>query len=160
MEAAIFAAGCFWGVEHIFMQVRGVVKTRVGYTGGDSENPTYPEVCTGFTGHAEAVRVEYDPSLVSYEELLDYFWRLHDPTQLNRQGPDMGTQYRSAVFYHNEEQKKAAEKSKEQFDKSGVFSKKAVTEIKPAGIFYDAEEYHQDYFNKNPGRSCHVLRPA
>jgi methionine-S-sulfoxide reductase len=157
-RAATFAAGCFWGVEHILQQVKGVVKTTVGYTGGNSESPTYGEVCAGLTGHAEAVRVEFDPSEVSYEQLLDYFWRLHDPTQLNRQGPDVGTQYRSAVFYHNEEQKKTAEQSKARFDSSGVFSKKAVTEIKPAGAFYDAEEYHQDYINKNPGRSCHVLR--
>ncbi|OHD66172.1 MAG: peptide-methionine (S)-S-oxide reductase [Spirochaetes bacterium RBG_13_51_14] len=157
-EAATFAAGCFWGVEHIFKGVKGVVKTTVGYTGGGMENPTYRNVSTGNTGHAEAVRVEYDPSVISYDELLNYFWRLHDPTQLNRQGPDIGTQYRSVIFYHNQEQKRAAEKSKEQFDRSGVFSKKTVTEIKPAGAFYDAEEYHQDYFNKNPGRSCHILR--
>ncbi len=157
-ELATFAAGCFWGVEHIFKKVKGVVKTTVGYTGGTIEHPGYWDVSSGETGHAEAVLVEYDPSVITYEELLDYFWRLHDPTQLNRQGPDIGTQYRSAIFYHNEAQKKAAEKSKEKFDRSGVFNKKAVTEIKPAGTFYDAEEYHQDYFEKNPGRSCHILR--
>ncbi len=157
-ERATFAAGCFWGVEHIFKKVKGVVKTRVGYTGGSTEHPGYYDVASGKTGHAEAVLVEYDPSAVAYEELLDYFWRLHDPTQLNRQGPDIGTQYRSAIFYHSEEQKKAAEKSKEKFDRSGVFSKKTVTQIVPAGTFYDAEEHHQDYFGKNPGRSCHILR--
>jgi peptide-methionine (S)-S-oxide reductase len=157
-QMATFAAGCFWGVEHILKQVNGVVKTRVGYAGGSMDHPGYRDVCTGTTGHAEAVRVEFDPSVISYEELLDYFWRLHDPTQLNRQGPDLGTQYRSVIFYHNAEQKKTAEKSKEKFDKSGIFSKKTVTEIRQAGAFYDAEEYHQDYIAKNPGRSCHVLR--
>lgn len=157
-ETATFAAGCFWGVEHLFKGIRGVLKTRVGYTGGRTDNPTYRDVSTGTTGHAEAVQVEYDPSVISYRELLDYFWRLHDPTQLNRQGPDIGTQYRTALFYHNEEQRTTAEKSKEDFDRSGVFRTKAVTEIKPAGKFYDAEEYHQDYFGKNQGRSCHILR--
>ena len=157
-ELATFAAGCFWGVEHIFKKVRGVAKTTVGYTGGTTEHPGYWDVSSGDTGHAEAVQVEYDPAVITYEELLDYFWRLHDPTQLNRQGPDIGTQYRSAIFYHNEEQKKAAEKSKEKFDRSGVFKKTAVTEIRPAGKFYVAEEHHQDYFGKNPGRSCHILR--
>lgn len=159
-EVATFAAGCFWGVEHIFKDVKGVVSTRVGYTGGATEHPGYRDVSTGATGHAEAVRVEYDPSVITYQELLDYFWRLHDPTQLNRQGPDVGTQYRSVIFYHNEAQKKAAEQSKEKFNRSGVFARKVVTEIVPAGTFYDAEEYHQDFFGKNPGRpSCHILRP-
>lgn len=158
-EIAIFAAGCFWGVEHIFRQVKGVRETRVGYTGGTTKNPGYRDVSSSATGHAEAVRVVYDPSVVTYGELLDIFWRLHDPTQLNRQGPDVGTQYRSAVFYTNDAQRKEAERSKEAFDRSGVFSKKAVTEITKAGTFYDAEEYHQDYLGKNPGRSCHVLRP-
>lgn len=158
-ELATFAAGCFWGVEHIFKELKGVVKTRVGYTGGKTEHPGYRDVSSGDTGHAEAILIEYDPSVITYEELLGYFWRLHDPTQLNRQGPDTGTQYRSVIFYHTEEQRKAAELSREQFDRSGVFSKKAVTQIVPAGAFYDAEEYHQDYFGKNPGRSCHMLRP-
>lgn len=158
-ETATFAAGCFWGVEHIFKGIRGVVKTRVGYTGGKTERPGYRDVCSGETGHAEAVLVEFDPKVISYDELLGYFWRLHDPTQVNRQGPDIGTQYRSAIFYHTEEQRKAAERSREEFDRSGVFPKKAATQIVPAGAFYDAEEYHQDYFGKNPGRSCHVLRP-
>ncbi len=157
-ETAIFAAGCFWGVEHIFKNVKGVVRTRAGYTGGRTDNPAYREVSTGLTGHAEAVKVEYDPAVVTYGQLLDYFWRLHDPTQLDRQGPDIGTQYRSAVFYMNEEQRTEAERSKERFDRSGVFSKKAVTKIVPAGTFYDAEEYHQDYAGKNPGRACHFLR--
>jgi peptide methionine sulfoxide reductase msrA/msrB len=158
-ELATFAAGCFWGVEHIFKGLKGVVKTRVGYTGGKTEHPGYHDVSSGDTGHAEALLIEYDPSVITYEELLGYFWRLHDPTQLNRQGPDIGTQYRSAIFYHTEEQRKAAERSREHFDRSGVFSTKAVTQIVPAGAFYDAEEYHQDYFGKNPGRSCHMLRP-
>jgi peptide methionine sulfoxide reductase msrA/msrB len=158
-EAATFAAGCFWGVEHILKGVKGVVKTRVGYTGGTTEHPGYRDVCSGETGHAEAVHVEFDPKVISYEELLGYFWRLHDPTQLNRQGPDTGTQYRSVIFYHTDEQRKIAEASREKFDKSGVFPKKAATRIEPAGAFYDAEEYHQDYFGKNPGRSCHFLRP-
>ena len=136
-----------------------MVKTRVGYTGGTTEHPGYRDVCSGETGHAEAVRVEFDPNVITYEELLGYFWRLHDPTQLNRQGPDIGTQYRSAIFYHSEEQREAAERSRDQFDRSGVFGAKAVTQIVPAGPFYDAEEYHQDYFGKNPGRSCHLLRP-
>jgi peptide methionine sulfoxide reductase msrA/msrB len=158
-EIATFAAGCFWGVEHILKGIKGVVKTRVGYTGGKTEHPGYRDVSSGDTGHAEAIRIEYDPSVITYEELLGYFWRLHDPTQLDRQGPDIGTQYRSAIFYHTEEQRKAAESSRERFDRSGVFPKKAVTKIVPAGAFYDAEEYHQDYFGKNPGRSCHMLRP-
>ncbi len=157
-ETAIFAAGCFWGVEHIFRQVKGVRETRVGYTGGMVKNPVYREVSSGITGHAEAVRVAYDPAIVTYEELLDYFWRLHDPTQLNRQGPDIGTQYRSAIFYLNDGQRRAAEKSKDAFDRSGVFRKKASTEIVMAGTFHDAEEYHQDYLGKNPGRYCHSLR--
>ncbi len=158
-ETATFAAGCFWGVEHILKEIKGVVKTRAGYSGGKTRHPGYRDVSSGETGHAEAVQVEFDPKLISYEELLGYFWRLHDPTQLNRQGPDIGTQYRSVIFYHTEEQRKAAEASREKFDKSGVFQKKAATQIVPSGEFYDAEEYHQDYFGKNPGRSCHILRP-
>jgi peptide-methionine (S)-S-oxide reductase len=156
---ATFAGGCFWGVEHIFGQIKGVVRTRVGYTGGDTDNPGYEDVSSGDTGHAEAVLVEFDPAVVTYEELLGYFWRLHDPTQLNRQGPDTGTQYRSVIFYHNEEQRKAAVLSRDEFDRSGVFAKKTVTEIKPAGKFYDAEDYHQRYLEKNPWRrSCHIMR--
>ena len=158
LQTATFAAGCFWGVESLFKQTRGVVETTVGYTGGTSPNPTYRQVCTGITGHAEAVLVKYDAKIVSYEELLSLFWRMHDPTTQNRQGPDVGTQYRSAIFYHNEEQRKAAERSKEEFDRSGVYMNKATTQIVPASTFYAAEEYHQDYFEKQGGGACHVLR--
>lgn len=157
-EKATFAAGCFWGVEALFKQVKGVLETTVGYTGGTTSNPTYRQVCTGITGHAEAVQIKYDPSVVSYEELLSIFWRMHDPTTPNRQGPDTGTQYRSAIFYHNEEQRKAAELSREKFDRSGVYTNRAVTQIVPASTFYAAEEYHQDYFEKQGGRACHTLR--
>jgi peptide methionine sulfoxide reductase msrA/msrB len=158
LHTATFAAGCFWGVEDILKKINGVIETTVGYTGGKTENPTYKTVCSGKTGHAEAVQVKYDPDLISYEELLDYFWRLHNPTTKNRQGADVGSQYRSAIYYHSEEQKIAAQKSKIKFDKSGVFKDKAVTEIVHASIFYPAEEYHQDYFEKNGGRVCHILR--
>ncbi len=157
-EMATFAAGCFWGVEHILKGIDGVLETTVGYTGGHTENPTYREVCTGTTGHAEAVQVSYNPEKVSYQELLSYFWRLHNPTTKNRQGVDVGSQYRSAVFYHTEEQRKAAELSKRDFDASKVFKERAVTEIVPAKTFYKAEEYHQDYFTKNGGHVCHILR--
>jgi len=157
-ELATFAAGCFWGVESLFTQVKGVLETTVGYTGGTMINPTYRQVCTGITGHAEAVQIKYDPRVVSYEELLSLFWRMHDPTTLNRQGPDEGTQYRSAIFYHNEEQRNAAERSKEEFDRSGVYLNKATTQIVPASTFYEAEDYHQDYFEKHGGGACHVLR--
>ena len=148
-EIATFGAGCFWGVEQRFGKINGVVSTVVGYTGGKMENPTYKDVCTDKTGHAEVVRVTYDPSIVSYEELLEYFWDMHNPTTLNRQGWDVGTQYRSAVFYHNEEQKEAAMKLKEKLDKSGKYKNPIVTEIVPAGKFYRAEEYHQKYHEKN-----------
>lgn len=158
LQTATFAAGCFWGVESLFKQTRGVVETTVGYTGGTSPNPTYRQVCTGITGHAEAVLVKYDAKIVSYEELLSLFWRMHDPTTQNRQGPDVGTQYRSAIFYHNEEQRKAAERSKEEFERSGIYVNKATTQIVPASTFYAAEEYHQDYFEKQGGGACHVLR--
>ena len=157
-EPATFAAGCFWGVEAILSAIDGVFETTVGYTGGHLESPTYELVCTGRTGHAEAVQIKYDPGITSYEKLLDYFWRLHDPTTLNRQGYDVGSQYRSAIFYHNEYQREAAEKSKANFDRSGVFKDKAVTEIVPATIFYKAEPYHQDYYVKNNRPVCHVLR--
>jgi len=158
-EEATFAAGCFWGVEHLLKQVRGVINTTVGYTGGHLKNPTYAQVCSGTTGHAEAVRVEYDPAIISYRELLGNFWRLHDPTQLSRQGPDIGEQYRSAIFYHSDEQRETAEKSKAEFDGSGVFRVRAVTEIMPLAEFFEAEEYHQDYIEKHPERTCHALRP-
>lgn len=157
-QLATFAAGCFWGVESLFKQIKGVVETTVGYTGGTSPDPTYRQVCTGITGHAEAVQIKYNPSIVSYEELLNLFWRMHDPTTPNRQGPDVGAQYRSAIFYHSEAQRTAAERSKEEFDRSGVYMNKATTQIVPASTFYPAEEYHQDYFEKQGGGACHVLR--
>lgn len=158
-ELATFAAGCFWGVESCFKQQNGVIETTVGYTGGNLSNPTYRDVCSGMTGHAEAVQVKYDPKVVSYEDLLSLFWRMHNPTTPNRQGPDVGTQYRSAIFYHNVAQRMAAEKSKEDFDRSGIYPNNVVTQIVPASTFYPAEEYHQDYFEKHGGRSCHILRP-
>ena len=158
LDTAILAAGCFWGVEAVLKTVPGVVDTMAGYTGGITENPTYREVCTGKTGHAEAVLVKFDPSVISYEKLLGYFWRLHDPTTKNRQRYDVGTQYRSAIFYFSDEQRKIAEKSKKEFDKSGVFKDKAVTEILPAKAFYPAEKYHQDYYSKNDAPVCHILR--
>ena len=145
---ATFGAGCFWHVEDLLSKTKGVKSTQVGYTGGQLSNPTYEEVCTDKTGHAEAVEVEYDPDEISYEELLDVFWKNHNPTTLNRQGPDVGIQYRSAIFYHNDEQKKIAEKSKQTLDKSGQFENPIVTEIVPAPSFYKAEEYHQKYFKK------------
>ena len=148
MEKATFAAGCFWGVEAAFRQVKGVVSTSVGYTGGSFDDPTYKDVCSGRTGHAETVEVEYDPSKVSYEELLTVFWDSHDPTTLNRQGPDVGTQYRSAIFFHTPEQGSAAIASKEKLQRSGRYKKPIVTEITPASQFYRAEDYHQQYFEK------------
>jgi peptide-methionine (S)-S-oxide reductase len=156
MEKATFAAGCFWGVEATFRQITGVKSTRVGYTGGKTANPTYKDVCTDRTGHAEAVEVEYDPTQVSYEQLLDVFWGNHDPTQLNRQGPDFGTQYRSAIFYHSPAQQQAAQASKTALEKSGQSSRPIVTEIVPAGTFYPAEDYHQQYLEKRGLASCHI----
>lgn len=158
LGTATFAAGCFWGVESLFKQTRGVEETTVGYTGGTTMDPTYRQVCSGITGHAEAVQVKFNPKVISYEELLSLFWRMHDPTTQNRQGPDVGTQYRSAIFYHNDWQRKAAEISKEDFDRSGVYINKSTTQIAPASTFYAAEEYHQDYFEKQGGGACHVLR--
>ena len=151
-EKATFAAGCFWGVEDAFRKVKGVVDAKVGYTGGNTRNPTHEKVCTDETGHAEAVDVEYEPSKVSYEELLDVFWSIHDPTQLNKQGPDVGTQYRSAIFYHNEKQKKAAIASKEKLEKSGKYKKPIMTQIVLVSEFYKAEEYHQKYLEKRKSR--------
>ena len=145
---ATFGAGCFWCVEDIFRTTKGVQSTAVGYGGGHTKNPTYEEVCTDETGHAELVQVEYDPSILPYEKLLDVFWSSHDPTQLNRQGPDIGTQYRSVIFCHDSEQEKIAMQSKANLDSSGKFGKKIVTEIKPAPEFYKAEEYHQKYYVK------------
>jgi peptide methionine sulfoxide reductase msrA/msrB len=156
-EQAIFAAGCFWGVEAAFRKVDGVVATEVGYTGGHTQNPTYRDVCGDETGHAEAVRVTYDPKRVSYAELLDAFWSAHDPTTMNRQGPDVGTQYRSAIFFNNPEQEKTAKASMKEVDDSHVFKRAIVTQIVPAGKFYTAEEYHQQYFEKKGmAESCHV----
>ena len=155
-ETAIFAAGCFWGVEEYFSRVKGVIKSESGYTGGTRKNPTYEEVCTGKTGHAESVRITFDPKVVSYERLLKHFWEIHDPTSLNKQGNDAGTQYRSAIFYTNPEQEKAAKASLETLAKSGKYSRKIVTEILPEKEFYLAEEYHQDYLKKNPHGYCHI----
>jgi len=156
METATFAAGCFWGVEDAFRKVKGVISATVGYTGGTAPNPSYQQVCGGRTGHAEALQVEFDPSVVSYEELLDVFWSIHDPTTLNRQGPDMGPQYRSAIFYHTPEQESAAKASKERLDKSGKLRRPVVTEITPASEFYRAEEYHQRYFEKRGVSHCNI----
>ncbi|MCI4433441.1 MAG: peptide-methionine (S)-S-oxide reductase MsrA [Nitrosopumilus sp.] len=146
---ATFGAGCFWHVEDLFRKTRGVKSTQVGYIGGKLANPTYDEVCTDKTGHAEAVQVEYDPSEISYDELLQVFWNNHDPTSLNRQGPDIGIQYRSAIFFYNDEQKEIAQKSKDDLEKSGKLQKSIATEIVPAPQFYKAEEYHQKYFQKH-----------
>ena len=145
---ATFAAGCFWCVEPVFRKIKGVTSTTVGYVGGHTENPTYEDVCSGQTGHAEAIQIEFDPSVVSYEELLNVFWENHDPTSLNRQGPDVGEQYRSAVFFHSQEQEVTAKASKERQQNSGIYTKKIVTEITPANNFYKAEEYHQRYYEK------------
>lgn len=145
MKKATFGAGCFWGVEASFMKLKGVISTKVGYMGGNVKNPTYEQVCTNKTGHIEVVQLGYDPNIISYKELLDHFWDIHDPTQKNRQGPDIGLQYQSTIFYHDEEQKKLAEESKKALKKS----KDIQTEIKPAKRFYVAEDYHQKYLEKN-----------
>ncbi|MBH8582906.1 MULTISPECIES: peptide-methionine (S)-S-oxide reductase MsrA [Thermoactinomyces] len=156
MALATFGAGCFWGVEEVFRQIPGVKNTTVGYMGGTTENPTYEEVCTDQTGHAEVVQVEYDPEQVTYEDLLNVFWNNHNPTTLNRQGPDVGTQYRSVIFYHTDEQKQAAEASKKQLDQSGKWKDPIVTQIEPAGTFWRAEEYHQRYLQKRGLNACHL----
>lgn len=156
-ERATFAAGCFWGVESAFRQVDGVMDAQVGYTGGKTEKPTYKDVCTGTTGHAEAIEITFDPAKVSYQTLVELFFKMHDPTQVNRQGPDVGTQYRSAIFYHSPEQKVAAEAAKAALDKSGKYGAPVATQILPAGSFYRAEEYHQRYFEKNGGPACHIF---
>jgi peptide-methionine (S)-S-oxide reductase len=156
MKKATFGAGCFWGVETAFRQVEGVVDAAVGYLGGTLENPTYQDVCTGTTGHAEVVEVNYDPHKVSYDQLLDLFWKIHDPTTLNRQGPDVGTQYRSAIFYHDEDQKNAALASRTRLRESGRFRRPVVTEVSPASTFYRAEDYHQRYLEKRGQSSCHI----
>jgi len=156
MEKATFAAGCFWGVEATFRQMPGVISTRVGYTGGHTENPTYKEVCPDRTGHSEAVEVEFDPAKIRYTDLLNVFWENHDPTQVNRQGPDWGTQYRTAIFYHSPEQQAQALVSKAALEKAHRFSKPIATQIVPAVTFYPAEEYHQQYLEKRGLASCHV----
>ncbi|MEX2110894.1 MAG: peptide-methionine (S)-S-oxide reductase MsrA [Gemmatimonadaceae bacterium] len=156
MELATFGAGCFWGVEVTFRQVPGVKDALVGYLGGTLANPTYRDVCSGRTGHAEVVQVRYDPSEVTYDKLLDVFWQNHDPTTLNRQGPDVGTQYRSAIFFHSPEQKDAAEKSKARLEASGKLRRTVVTEITAASTFYPAEDYHQRYLEKRGLASCHI----
>jgi peptide-methionine (S)-S-oxide reductase len=157
MEKATFAAGCFWGVEAAFRAVPGVTATTVGYSGGSFPNPTYHDVCTGRTGHAEVVQVEYDPARLSYQDLLRVFWENHDPTTLNRQGPDTGTQYRSAIFFHSPEQQAAALASKEQLERSGAYKRPIVTEITPASAFYRAEEYHQQYLEKRGQATCRIV---
>jgi peptide-methionine (S)-S-oxide reductase len=156
MAKATFAAGCFWGVEDAFRQVEGVTSATVGYTGGTMKNPSYKDVCTGKTGHAEAVEVEFDPTKVSYRELLAVLFQSHDPTQLNRQGPDYGTQYRSAIFFHDAEQEAQAREAVAALDKAGVFKHPIVTQIVPASEFFRAEEYHQKYFEKQGIRACHL----
>ena len=156
MAKATFAAGCFWGVEETFQKLPGVTATAVGYMGGKLADPTYEDVCTDATGHAEVVDVEFDPAKITYEQLLDVFWNNHDPTQLNRQGPDVGKQYRSAVFYHTPEQKAAAEASKAAREASGRFRRPVVTEITAAEPFWRAEDYHQRYLQKRGKDSCHL----
>jgi len=155
-EVAIFGAGCFWGVQYYYDQVPGVLETEVGYTGGDMDSPTYEDVFSHTTGHAEALKITYDPSKVSYETLLKHFFRLHDPTQLNRQGPDVGENYRSAIFYHDDKQKQAAEAMIEQLNKSGKYSKPIATTLEPAGKFWPAEDYHQKFTAKTGRGACHV----
>jgi peptide-methionine (S)-S-oxide reductase len=158
MEKAAFGAGCFWGIEEIFRHVPGVVSTTVGYMGGTLPNPTYQDVCTDKTGHAEVVQVEYDPSKVSYQRLLEIFWESHDPTTVNRQGPDVGTQYRSAIFYYTPGQEAAAKTSKAKLESSGKFRRPIVTEITPASDFWRAEEYHQRYLEKQGAAHCGIRR--
>jgi len=156
LKKATFAAGCFWGVEATFMKVRGVVQTEVGYMGGHTESPTYRDVCTDRTGHAEVVQVTYDESIVGFEQLLDVFWMSHDPTQKNRQGPDVGTQYRTAIFYHDDEQRSTAELSRKTMDASGRFKRPIATLVEKAGPFWRAEEYHQKYLQKKGLDTCHI----
>ena len=156
LEKATFGAGCFWGVEAAFRQIKGVISTQVGYMGGNMKSPTYEDVCTDETGHAEVVEITYDPKKVPYEQLLDVFWGNHNPTQVNGQGPDIGTQYRSAIFYNTEEQKKKAMASKEKLEKSKKYKNQIATEITKAQTFYKAEEYHQQYLEKRGLSSCHI----
>ena len=155
-EKATFGAGCFWGVESAFRDIPGVSDAAVGYEGGHMTNPTYKDVCTDRTGHVEVVEIDFDPARVSYDQLLDAFWQLHDPTQVNRQGPDVGYQYRSVIFVHSPEQQKAALDSKQRWDASGKFRKPIATQIEPAQTFYRAEDYHQQYLSKRGVRHCHI----
>lgn len=155
-EKATFAAGCFWGVEAVFRNVPGVTDVTVGYTGGSAIDPSYQEVCAGTTGHAEAILVTFDPETVSFEKLMEVFWESHDPTTFNRQGPDIGTQYRSAVFFHTPEQEKVAARSKEELSRSGRLARPIATEISPAGQFFPAEEYHQRYLEKRDKSNCKI----
>ncbi len=156
LEKATFGAGCFWGVEAAYRKIKGVISTVVGYMGGNLKNPSYEDVCTDKTGHVEVVQIEFDPLVVSYENLLEVFWNIHDPTQLNKQGPDIGTQYKSVIFYHDEKQKKKAEVSKNKQEKLKKYSKPIVTEILKAKTFYKAEEYHQQYLEKRGASNCHI----
>jgi peptide-methionine (S)-S-oxide reductase len=160
-EVATFGTGCFWCTEAVFQELKGVVKVYSGYMGGHVANPSYEEVCSGTTGHAECLQIFYDPEVLSYDELLEVFWESHDPTQLNRQGNDIGTQYRSAIFFHTEEQREKAEHYKTQLDKEGAYPNPIVTEITPATTFYPAEDYHQDYYNNHGSQPyCYiVIRP-
>jgi peptide-methionine (S)-S-oxide reductase len=156
MASAMFGAGCFWGVEAAFRRIKGVKSTAVGYAGGNLKNPTYHDVCTGTSGHAEVVQVEYDPAVTAYDDLLTVFWENHDPTTLNRQGPDVGTQYRSAIFFESPEQEAAAVASKERLEKSGRYKRPIVTRIEPATKFWRAEDYHQQYLEKRGLATCHI----
>jgi methionine-S-sulfoxide reductase len=159
MKTAYLAGGCFWGVEDLLRKVPGIIATEVGYTGGTTDNPTYNDIKTGKTGHAEAIRIDYDPNVLSYEKLLELFFRLHDPTTRNRQGNDIGTQYRSAIFYQNDEELKAAEDVIR--DQSGFWKREITTSLEPFKKFYSAEDYHQDYLVKNPGGyTCHYWRES
>ncbi len=158
MEKATFGAGCFWCVEALFQRINGVISVTSGYAGGNVKNPTYREVCGGRTGHAEIIQISFDPAVISYSELLEVFWKTHDPTTLNRQGADVGTQYRSVIFYHNEAQEKIARDYKRELDSSGIFNSSIVTEISALPVVYSAEEYHQNYFNQNPTQGyCNIV---
>lgn len=161
LEVAVFGAGCFWCVEAVFQELKGVKSVMPGYCGGQTQNPTYEEVCRGNTGHAEVARIVFDPKVVSFDELLEVFWQTHDPTTMNRQGNDVGTQYRSAIFYHGEEQKQKAELYKKKLNESGAWDKPIITEISPATTFYPAEEYHRNYYINNPnqGYCRYVIGP-
>lgn len=156
IEMATFAAGCFWGVEEVYRQMKGVLSTRVGYTGGNFENPTYEDVCNNLTGHAEALEITFDNTMIEFKDLLRIFWKSHNPTTKDRQGPDVGNQYRSAIFYHSEQQRIVAELEREELNKSGKYKNPIVTEIVPAGKFWPAEEYHQKYLMKRGLGSCHI----